>query len=105
MIKNAKKSLGSTLSEIPFVKIKEIKSNVRVDNNVVDFMLKVLISGKPTKLIVEVKTQMISKSNYGDKEVNACKSVLLELVHLLGEIKDDMVIIGSWVPLFYFLNL
>ena len=45
---------------------------------------------------------MISKSYYGDKEVNACKSVLLELVHLLGEIKDDMVIIGGWVPSFLF---
>jgi len=45
---------------------------------------------------------MISKSNYGDKEVSACKSVLLELVHLLGEIKDDMVIIGGWVPSFLF---
>ncbi|MFQ5713767.1 MAG: hypothetical protein ACE5GU_07030 [Candidatus Scalinduaceae bacterium] len=45
---------------------------------------------------------MISKSFYGDKEVNACKSVLLELVHLLGEIKDDMVIIGGWVPSFLF---
>jgi len=57
MIKNAKKSLESTLSEIPFVQIKEIKSNVRVDNKEVDFMLKVLISGKPTKFIVEVKSQ------------------------------------------------
>ncbi len=57
MIKNAKKILESTLSEIPFVKIKEIKPNVRVDNKAVDYMLKVLISGKPTKFIVEVKSQ------------------------------------------------
>jgi len=57
MIRNARKSLESTLSEIPFVQIKEIKSNVRVDNKEVDFMLKVLISGKPTKFIVEVKSQ------------------------------------------------
>ncbi len=45
---------------------------------------------------------MISKSNYGYNEVNACKSVLLELAHLLGEIKDDMVVIGGWVPSFLF---
>jgi hypothetical protein len=57
MIKDAKKSLESTLSEIPFVKIKEIKSNVRVDNKTVDFILNVLVSGKPTKFIVEVKSQ------------------------------------------------
>ncbi|MBI5049865.1 MAG: hypothetical protein HZC11_03085 [Nitrospirae bacterium] len=43
---------------------------------------------------------MVSKSQYRDKEVNACKAVLLELVHLLGEIKDEMVIIGGWIPAF-----
>ena len=45
---------------------------------------------------------MVSKSQYGAREVKACKSVLLELVHLLGEIKDEMVIIGGWVPTFLF---
>jgi hypothetical protein len=43
---------------------------------------------------------MVSKSQYGEREVNACKSVLLELVHLLGEIKDEIVIIGGWTPAF-----
>ena len=43
---------------------------------------------------------MVSKSQYGEIEVNACKAVLLELVHLFGEIKDEMVIIGGWVPTF-----
>jgi hypothetical protein len=43
---------------------------------------------------------MVSKSQYGEREVNACKAVLLELVHLLGEIKDEMVIIGGWTPTF-----
>jgi len=43
---------------------------------------------------------MVSKSQYGEKEVNACKAVLLEIVHLLGEIKDEMVIIGGWIPTF-----
>ncbi len=41
---------------------------------------------------------MVSKGQYGEREVNACKSVLLELVHLLGELKDEMVIIGGWTP-------
>ncbi len=43
---------------------------------------------------------MVSKSDYGDKEVHACKAVLLELVHLMGEIRDEMVIIGGWTPSF-----
>lgn len=45
---------------------------------------------------------MVSKSQYSGKEVNACKSVLIELVHLLGELKDEMVIIGGWTPTFLF---
>jgi len=45
---------------------------------------------------------MVSKSQYGDREVKACKSVLLELVHLMGELKDEMVIIGGWTPSFLF---
>ncbi len=43
---------------------------------------------------------MVSKSQYGEREVNACKAVLLELIHILGEIKDEMVIIGGWTPTF-----
>ena len=45
---------------------------------------------------------MVSRSDYTDKEVNACKSVLIEIVHLLSEIKDEMVIIGGWIPSFLF---
>ncbi len=48
---------------------------------------------------------MVSKSQYADKEVKACRSVLLELVHLLGEIKDEIVIIGGWTPAFLFPQL
>ncbi|MEW6455334.1 MAG: hypothetical protein AB1410_01290 [Acidobacteriota bacterium] len=43
---------------------------------------------------------MVSKSQYEEREVNACKAVLVELVHLLREIKDEMVIIGGWIPTF-----
>lgn len=45
---------------------------------------------------------MVSKSDYGVKEVSACKSVLLELVHLLSNLKDQIVIIGGWTPTFLF---
>ena len=30
--------------------------------------------------------------------VEAAKAVLVELVHILGEYRDDMVIVGGWVP-------
>ena len=43
---------------------------------------------------------MVSKSQYGELEVSACKAVLLELVHLLGKLKDNIVIIGGWSPTF-----
>ncbi len=39
-----------------------------------------------------------TKSDYPADEVEAAKSVLIELVHLLGEYRDDMVVIGGWVP-------
>lgn len=57
IIKEARKCLESALSEIPFVEIKEIKSNVRLDKREVDLIVKVLVSGKPAKFIVEVKSQ------------------------------------------------
>lgn len=43
---------------------------------------------------------MVSKSQYGEREVRACKTVLLELAHILGEIRDEVVIIGGWTPTF-----
>jgi hypothetical protein len=36
--------------------------------------------------------------------VVAARSVLLELVRLLGEYRDDMVIVGGWVPEFLLPN-
>jgi hypothetical protein len=30
--------------------------------------------------------------------VEVARSVLIELMHLLGEYRDDIVIIGGWVP-------
>ena len=45
---------------------------------------------------------MVSKGDYTDKDVTACKAVLLEIIHLFGEIKDEIVVIGGWVPSFLF---
>ena len=30
--------------------------------------------------------------------VDAAKSVLIELMHILGEYRDDMVLVGGWIP-------
>ena len=39
-----------------------------------------------------------SRTDYPAPAVAAARSVMLELVRLLGEYRDDMVIIGGWVP-------
>src|SRR5260370_29171734 len=36
--------------------------------------------------------------DYSADQVAAARSVLLELVHLLGEYRDDIVVVGGWVP-------
>src|SRR4030065_1973355 len=41
---------------------------------------------------------MVTRRDYTAEAVEAARSVLIELVHLLGEYKDDMVLIGGWVP-------
>jgi hypothetical protein len=38
------------------------------------------------------------RADYTADAVEAARSVMLELVRLLGEYRDDMVIIGGWVP-------
>ncbi len=45
---------------------------------------------------------MVSKSDYTPEEVQACKKVLVEIIHIFGEIKDEMVIIGGWTPALLF---
>ena len=39
-----------------------------------------------------------SRADYPPDAVEAARSVLVELVHILGEYRDDMVIVGGWVP-------
>ena len=53
----AMRSLESILVDIPFVKLKEAKTNVKVNNKEIDIILNTVVSGKPAKFIVEVKSQ------------------------------------------------
>jgi hypothetical protein len=41
---------------------------------------------------------MVTKRDYDAMQVEAARSVMLELVHLLGECRDDIVVVGGWVP-------
>ncbi len=37
-------------------------------------------------------------SEYSESKIKACHSVLVQLVHILGDFVDDMAIVGGWVP-------
>ena len=41
---------------------------------------------------------MVTRTDYGSDEVRAARSVIIELVHLLGEYRDKIVLIGGWIP-------
>jgi hypothetical protein len=41
---------------------------------------------------------VVTKADYGKREIEAGRSVLIELVHLLGEVRDSMVLVGGSVP-------
>lgn len=41
---------------------------------------------------------MVTRGDYSDESVEAAHSVLMELMHLLEEYKDNIVLIGGWVP-------
>jgi hypothetical protein len=41
---------------------------------------------------------MVTRRDYTAEVVEAAKSVLIELTHLLGEYRDSIVLIGGWVP-------
>jgi hypothetical protein len=41
---------------------------------------------------------MVTKRDYDALQVEAARSVMLELTRLLGEYHDDMVVVGGWVP-------
>ncbi len=39
---------------------------------------------------------MVTRHDYGKSEVNACLSVLVELMTILGEFRDSIVLVGGW---------
>lgn len=41
---------------------------------------------------------MVTRRDYTAQAVEAAKSVLIELTHLLGEYRDNIVLVGGWVP-------
>ncbi len=41
---------------------------------------------------------MVSIKDYKQKEVEICNSVLLELMTILGEFRENIVLIGGSVP-------
>jgi hypothetical protein len=41
---------------------------------------------------------MVKQSDYTEREVQICYSVLLELMTILGEFRDNIVIVGGNVP-------
>jgi hypothetical protein len=41
---------------------------------------------------------MVTRPDYTEEKVAAAKSVMVELFHLLGEYRDQIVLIGGWVP-------
>src|SRR3990172_2951392 len=41
---------------------------------------------------------MVTRRDYTAEAAEACKAVLIELVHLMGEFRDHIVVVGGWVP-------
>lgn len=45
---------------------------------------------------------MVTRRDYTAEAAEACKAVLIELIHLMGEFRDHMVVVGGWVPALLF---
>jgi len=41
---------------------------------------------------------MVNRNDYESDEVAAARSVMIELIHLLGEYRGYLVLVGAWVP-------
>ncbi|MGK5084914.1 hypothetical protein WDW37_16625 [Bdellovibrionota bacterium FG-1] len=41
---------------------------------------------------------VVKRTDYNEDAVTAAKSVLIELTHVLGQYRDNIVLIGGWVP-------
>ena len=47
---------------------------------------------------------MVTRRDYNAEQVRAARSVLLEIVLLLGEYREHLVLVGGWVPEFLITN-
>jgi hypothetical protein len=47
---------------------------------------------------------VVTRTDYNQIAVNAAYSVLIEIVRVLGEYRDNIVLIGGWVPQILFQN-
>jgi hypothetical protein len=45
---------------------------------------------------------VVSKKDYDTVQVEAARSVMLELVRLLAEYRDDIVVVGGWGEVLWF---
>jgi hypothetical protein len=43
---------------------------------------------------------MVTKFDYNTQEVNVCLSVMIELLTILGKYRNNIVLVGGWVPYF-----
>lgn len=43
---------------------------------------------------------MVTQSDYPPDSVEICLSVLVEFVTIIGAYKEDVVLVGGWVPYF-----
>ena len=43
---------------------------------------------------------MVTRSDYTSNEVEICLSVMVELLTVMGELRDHVVLVGGWVPYF-----
>ena len=41
---------------------------------------------------------MVTVHDYSAEAIAACRAVLIELVHGMGEFRDHLVVVGGWVP-------
>ncbi len=41
---------------------------------------------------------MVTRRDYTEEAVEAARSVLVEVLHMLGEYRDNIVLVGGWIP-------
>jgi len=79
-LKKAQQSIGSVFSDIPFINLLETKTDVKIADKQIDFVLNALISGKPATFFVEVRSQ---------GEPRLVRMAITQLKDYLKETKDS----------------